>query len=162
MLMIFLWLAACAWVDAREQRVPNALTLPLIGLALLQLAVYQLTLSGAPASAGFIAAGLALALTLPGFILGRLGGGDVKLLVALGLGSAPGVVLGSFVYGSVALALWAMARAVVVSAPSPTARPASEQASVPAAEMAFAPSLLIGALINSVWPLQAGISALLS
>jgi prepilin peptidase CpaA len=138
--MIYLWLAICAGIDAVEQRVPNALTLPFMCLALLQLAVYQLTLTGAPASLGLIAAGLALVLTLPGFMLGRLGGGDVKLLFALGLASTPGMVLGSFVYGSVVLLV------SVVIAVGLLRRDKGE--------MAFAPSLLIGALINAWLPLQ--------
>ena len=40
---------------------------------------------GAPAEQGGWAALLALAFTLPGYALRRLGGGDVKLLTALGL-----------------------------------------------------------------------------
>ena len=150
MLMIILWLMACAYMDAREQRVPNALTLPMMALALLQLALHQSSLSNAPASAALIAAGLALVLTLPGFILARLGGGDVKLLLALGLASSPPVVLASFIYGSVALACWALVRRWRFGT------------NLASPEMAFAPSLLFGVLLNMALPLQMLIDGLVS
>lgn len=138
MLMIYLWLSACAFVDAREQRVPNALTFPMLGLALLQLAVYQTTLSGAPAWQAALGLAAALVLTLPGFLLGRLGGGDVKLLSALGVASTPGLVIGSFVYGTAALLIWALLTRL-------------RQRTL--GEMAFAPSVLVGALVAAWWPL---------
>ncbi|MEO6698032.1 MAG: A24 family peptidase [Paraperlucidibaca sp.] len=141
MLVIWLWLVACAVVDAREQRVPNALTLSFMMLALLQLMIYQLTLAGAPASQGIIAAGLALLLTLPGFILGRMGGGDVKLLVALGFASSPSLVVGGFIYATVALVLWVMV----------TRR---------REEKAFAPFLLLGGVGEHAYSFEALIRAI--
>lgn len=154
--MIYFWLIACAVMDARERRVPNALTFPLMGLALVQLGVYQTTLSGAPAMQAAIGAGSALVLTLPGFILGRLGAGDVKLLVALGLASTPGLVVGSFVYGTGALLLWATFQWLRSALPTLSSRHEVAQPSPahPALrERAFAPSLLIGALVTAWWPL---------
>lgn len=136
MLMIWIWLTLCAWVDARAQRIPNALTLPMMVLALLSMTVHAQTLAGFSWSMGVYGAAVALALTLPGFILGRLGGGDVKLLVALGLASQPLLILNGFIYASVILACWAGLRG--------QAR----------AEHAFAPSILLGMACGITFPIS--------
>jgi len=80
-------IAASAF-DIRTRRIPNALTLSaaLAGL------VFHITTSGtagAQLSAGGWATGLFL--LLPFFVLGGMGGGDVKLVAALGawLGASP-------------------------------------------------------------------------
>jgi len=69
------------YCDLRTRRVPNAITLPAIALAL----ALQATLNG---TEGLIEAlqggGLGLILLLPLFAAGKFGGGDVKLLVAIG------------------------------------------------------------------------------
>ncbi len=68
------------WFDVRERRVPNALTVSALGLALL-LAVP----GGLPGlGASVLGAGICLLLALPFFLVRGLGGGDVKLLVAFG------------------------------------------------------------------------------
>lgn len=69
-----------AWFDVRERRIPNALTVPAFGIAL----VFAL-LGGLPElGASLAGAGLCLLLSLPFFLVRGLGGGDVKLLVAFG------------------------------------------------------------------------------
>lgn len=71
---------AAAWFDVRERRIPNALTVPALGIAML----FAL-LGGFPElGASLAGAGLCLVLSLPFFLVRGLGGGDVKLLVAFG------------------------------------------------------------------------------
>ena len=72
--------ATGAWYDLRERRVPNALTVGGLGLALALGALGGWGGLGA-AAAG---AGIALLVALPVFMAGGMGGGDVKLLVAVG------------------------------------------------------------------------------
>jgi prepilin peptidase CpaA len=73
-------LAASAWFDATERRIPNALT---VGGLLLALSLAARTgLSGLGAAAS--GAAIAFAIALPLFLIGGLGGGDVKLLTATG------------------------------------------------------------------------------
>lgn len=68
------------WWDVREGRVPNALT----GAALLA----GLALGGLGGTEAFLSAlagaGAGFAVALPVFLVGGLGGGDVKLLAAMG------------------------------------------------------------------------------
>lgn len=80
-----LGLAASA-LDVTTRRVPNALT---IGAAAAGLAAQAI--AGGAAGLGMAAAGCAtgLALLLPWFALGGMGGGDVKLLAAFGAWLGP-------------------------------------------------------------------------
>lgn len=73
--------AAAVWFDVREHRVPNALTVGGFALGLF----FQVLQGGlAGLGSGLAGALIALLLALPFFLVGGLGGGDVKLLVAVG------------------------------------------------------------------------------
>ena len=75
------WALAVGVTDWRIQRIPNWLLLP--GLLL---AVIATVGAGAPAGwrSALLAAGIALALLLPGYLLGKTGAGDVKCLMVMG------------------------------------------------------------------------------
>jgi prepilin peptidase CpaA len=78
-------LAAAAWTDYRSRRIPNALTVTGLAVALLLRAVVG---SGAILD-GLVGALLAFVLTLPLIVLGVMGGGDAKLLIAIGAFMGP-------------------------------------------------------------------------
>lgn len=71
--------AAAVWFDVRENRIPNVLTLGTLILALALRAAGQASLID-----GLAGAGIAFAIALPFFLVGGLGGGDAKLLAAVG------------------------------------------------------------------------------
>ena len=82
---ISIGLAACAF-DVRTRRIPNALTMVAAVAGLLYHAASS-GLSGVQmAAAGWL---LGLLLLLPYFALGGMGGGDVKLVAALGAWLGP-------------------------------------------------------------------------
>ncbi|MGH7558595.1 MAG: prepilin peptidase [Gemmatimonadota bacterium] len=86
------------WWDVRERRIPNALTVTGLGLA-----IGLRALDGpGPLAFGLAGMGIALLLALPLVALGGLGGGDAKLLAAVGAFLGPGQLL-------VALAITALA-----------------------------------------------------
>ncbi|MDX1394071.1 MAG: prepilin peptidase [Gemmatimonadota bacterium] len=68
------------WFDVRERRIPNALTVGALAAALVLRAPQGLDALGG----GLLGALLAFGLALPFFLVGGLGGGDVKLLTAVG------------------------------------------------------------------------------
>lgn len=96
--VIAVGLAACI-VDVRTQRIPNVLT---FGAALGGLVIQILAsgLDGAlTAASGWLVGAL---LFLPFFALGGMGGGDVKLLAALGAWLGPREVLWLAAYSAIA------------------------------------------------------------
>lgn len=76
---------AIAYFDVRYYRIPNALSLGAWGLGLSVLLIKHSSLIGAPISSALMAAGFAALVTLPAYLLKKLGAGDVKMLVAIGL-----------------------------------------------------------------------------
>ena len=103
---LLIWLIVCAAQDARERHIANALTLGVGALALAWLLWTGNTWLGAEATQGVQAFLLALAFTLPGYWMGRLGAGDVKLVTALALATDGMHVLGTFIGAGVASVLW--------------------------------------------------------
>lgn len=69
-----------AILDLRTRRIPNVLTVPALALALVLRGIMGVD----PFVGGLLAAGIAFLICLPIFALGGLGGGDVKLLTAVG------------------------------------------------------------------------------
>ncbi len=73
--------AVAGWTDWRSRRIPNWLTVPALFVGI---AVNTLALGWAGAKEALLGAGLGLGLLLPFVLLRSLGGGDWKLVGALG------------------------------------------------------------------------------
>ena len=88
-----------AAIDLRIRRVPNVLTasIALVGLGLAAVGLGRVGIW--PALAGCL---VGLALMLPGYLIGAMGGGDVKLLAAVGTLLGPGATLRAFVASAIA------------------------------------------------------------
>jgi len=101
-------LGACVY-DLVSRRVPNALT---FGAAAVAVAMHGI-LSGW-GGVGFAAAGWAtgLALFIPLYALGGMGGGDVKLLGAIGAWLGPMGAVWTGLYGAIAGGVFALAIAL--------------------------------------------------
>ena len=104
--------AACLWLlcvamatDLLWRRIPNALTLPTVFFGVIYNASPAPGAIGPAAALTGILVGGALLLVL--YRMGGVGGGDVKLLAALGAWLGPEAVTGLFVYGALAGALYA-------------------------------------------------------
>ncbi|MGE5653201.1 MAG: prepilin peptidase [Bacillota bacterium] len=100
MQQIILWplLAGTLYMDLRESRIPNLLT---VSAALLGLAAHLITSGwyGLLTSLQGLLVGFIL-LLIP-FLLGGIGGGDVKFLAAVGAIMGPSFVFRSCLYGAV-------------------------------------------------------------
>jgi len=77
--LVGLLLGAC-WFDVRDRRIPNVLTVAGLAVAL----VLRAFLGTGAMLDGLAGAGVAMLVALPPFALGMLGGGDAKLLAAVG------------------------------------------------------------------------------
>lgn len=98
------WGLCAAVYDARRRRLPNLLTLGGAAAALLWLLATGQGLSGVGWASCLGAAAFALLLLLPAYAKGWLGGGDVKLGVALGLAGGTHLLLITLVFGGTLLA----------------------------------------------------------
>ena len=110
--ILLLWSLAIAVIDWRQRRVPNALL-----LLLLVPAIVLLLLQGkGPLAVAWPASLLGLAVgfvvTLPGYVVGKLGAGDVKLAAVLGF--VQGWPQVAWTLMAAALMLGAMSLAVVM------------------------------------------------
>ena len=84
-------MALAALLDLTSRRIPNALTVTAVALGLL----LRVPLGLHAVIAGILGIGLALVLTTPLFLAGALGGGDAKLLAAVGAFMGPGRLIGA-------------------------------------------------------------------
>ncbi len=101
---LILVVCAAAWSDARTRRVPNRLTVSglLVALSLRAL------LGVVPLWQGVLGAALALVISTGLFALGILGGGDVKLLTAVGAFLGPAEFIGALALSCVVSAVMAV------------------------------------------------------
>lgn len=105
---LLLWGVLCALQDARQRLISNWLTLGLCVLATGYLLLTGHSFTGSTSATVALGMILALLLSLPGYITGKMGAGDVKLLAALALSSSPAHVLGSVAIAAISMLLWAL------------------------------------------------------
>ena len=109
---LLIWAFAVAALDWRQRRVPNLLLLALLLPAIATLAWQGKGLLAATWPVSLLGMAVALAVTLPGYAVSRLGAGDVKLAGVLGLVQGwPSV---AWTLMAAALILGAMSLAVVL------------------------------------------------
>ncbi|RVD77857.1 A24 family peptidase [Pseudomonas koreensis] len=151
-LVLLIWLAVCATQDARQRRISNALTFGAGALALIHLSVTGTTWLGTDAQEGLWAGVIALALTLPGYFMGRMGAGDVKLMTALGLATNGLFILCTFIGAGVASLLWLLIAPRVWLHTSQGLREHLRYMEPGVSKkQPFAPFVLVGVLLSVPW-----------
>jgi prepilin peptidase CpaA len=100
---------AATVVDLRTRRIPNLLTGP---MAIVGVTLAAAGSSGVTVAASLLGLCLGLALMLPGHLLGATGGGDVKLMGAVGAVVGPGTVIEAFLFTAIAGGVLALVVAV--------------------------------------------------
>ena len=91
-------LLLAAVIDNASRRIPNWLSLPLLAAGILQSFFASSVVSPASSLLGALSA---LGLMIPFFLIGARGGGDVKILTAIGAWVGPQAVLAIFVIESI-------------------------------------------------------------
>lgn len=149
---LLIWSALCALQDAKQRRISNWLTAGLGVAALSYLILSGHSITGSSPQITLIGLALALLLSLPGYIAGKMGAGDVKLLAALALASHPIHVLGSIAIAAIAMLFWtlcgpALWRRLPLAAQQglPLMAP-SQRTSLP-----YAPFFFCGLLASILW-----------
>jgi prepilin peptidase CpaA len=104
---LVLIVCAAAWSDVRSRRIPNRLTVAGLVAALF----LRVLLGVVPLQQGVLGAALALGISVVLFALGIIGGGDAKLLVAVGAFLGPAGFIGALAISCVVGAVMAVADA---------------------------------------------------
>ncbi|WP_193075044.1 prepilin peptidase [Pseudomonas sp. FME51] len=146
------WGMCCALLDARQRRISNVLTLGCGAVATAFLIWTGHSFTGVTPGPVMLGLLLALLLSLPGYIGGRMGAGDVKLLAALALASSPLHVLGTVAGAAVAMLTWALAGPFIWRRLPPSSRyhlammdPANRN------RLPYAPFFFCGLLASILW-----------
>lgn len=149
---LLVWGLLCAVQDARQRCISNWLTLGLCILAAGYLLLAGHSFTGSSPRATMLGLALALLLSLPGYIAGKMGAGDVKLLAALALASSPAHVLGSVAIAATAMLAWALCGPALWRTLSPSTHQRlplmnpSQRNRLP-----YAPFFLCGLLASILW-----------
>lgn len=104
--ILLVWLAVCAVQDVQQKRISNWLTFGGIAFALIYLLLRAESLLGHTPVEAFIAAAFAILLSLPGYMLNKLGAADVKLLVFIGLSSNSQMLLMTIAVAGICFIAW--------------------------------------------------------
>lgn len=151
-LVLLLWLALCAEQDVRQRQIANELTLGGAACALIYLFLTGHTWLGADATEGGWALAIVILLTLPGYVYGHLGAGDVKLLGALALATDRMHILATIIGAGLVTVLWLMSGSWLVAHMSQRVRTyLMHLNSDTSKKQPFAPFLLAGFLIAILW-----------
>lgn len=151
-IVLLLWLALCSEQDVRQRQISNLLTLGVATGALVWLFATGRSWIGAEAADAGWALAIVMLLTLPGYMLGRFGADDVKLMGALALATSPQYVLGTFIGAGVSVLVWLLTRRRLWTLLNPKVK---KRLQTPTEEMgdkqAFVPYVLAGFLLTAVW-----------
>src|SRR5688572_9249702 len=128
--------AAAAAIDLRTRRVPNALTLAIASTGIVLAAAGAGRIALAAAIGGCV---VGVLLMLPGHIFGATGGGDVKLLGALGTLLGPAGIVTAFL----AMAVVGGVMAIAIAIQRHRAGQADNR-------FAYAPAIAVGACVAVV------------
>jgi prepilin peptidase CpaA len=153
LLALLAWSLLCALGDARARRIPNSLVLKgALGVALF-LMVYRTNLVGGPLMDSALGFCTALFVTLPGYWLGRMGAGDVKMLAVVGL--ATSLEFLAYAIGGAALLIlfWFCFAPVLWPKLPERYRAALAALAPPCGKLPYAPFLFFGMVVASVMTL---------
>ncbi|WP_028695584.1 prepilin peptidase [Pseudomonas cremoricolorata] len=151
-IVLLMWLALCTEQDVRERQVSDLLTLGVGGAALIWLFMTGHSWLGAEASDAGWGLAIVMLLTLPGYMLGRLGASDVKLLAALALASSHHYVLGTFIGAGVSVVVWMLFRRRLWTLLNPKVKKRLQAlAEQMNDKQPFVPYVIAGFLLTSVW-----------
>jgi prepilin peptidase CpaA len=101
---LLLVVCLAAWSDVRSRRIPNRLTVSGLAAAL----ILRVLLGVVPLQQGVLGVVLALGISVVLFALGVIGGGDAKLLVAVGAFLGPAGFIGALAISCVVGAVMAV------------------------------------------------------
>lgn len=151
-IVLLMWLALCTEQDVRQRQISDTLTLGVGACALAWLFITGHSWLGADTSEAGWGLAIVMLLTLPGYMLGRFGASDVKLLAALALASSHQYVLGTFIGAGVSVLIWLLVRRRLWTLLNPKVKKRLQALAEELGDrQSYAPYLLSGFVLTSIW-----------
>ncbi len=105
---MLVWAGLLAYFDIRSRRLPNWLTLGAWVVGGLLLVTHQRSWMSGTWSSALLGAGFGALVTLPAYMIRKLGAGDVKMLVGIGLLTSLAFTVTCFVFAAIVGGLLAL------------------------------------------------------
>ncbi|MDY0205427.1 MAG: prepilin peptidase [Pseudomonas sp.] len=147
---LLVWGMICATQDMRSKKISNKLTLGLFTVALVYLLMTGHSLTQSTTEQAIMGLVFAIALSLPGYITGKMGAADVKMLCAIGLATQGHYVLICVIGAAVSLVIWSLLKPLWLKLPKivhktfPLMNPATGK------PLPYAPFLFIGMIFATL------------
>lgn len=155
-IILLVWGLSCATQDIKNKKISNLFTIGMFLVAVLYILITGQTLIGASIENALFALVLAIALSLPGYIAGKMGAGDVKMLCALALATHSDYVLISVIGAALALVIWSACKPLWSKLPQAVHKTFPFMDPTTGSPLPYAPFLFLGMLcatfINSAVP----------
>lgn len=143
---LLVWGFICAAQDMRFKKISNILTLGLFVVALSYLLMTGHSLTQSTAGQAITGLVFAIALSLPGYITGKMGAADVKMLCAIGLATQGHYVLICVIGAAVSLVAWSLLKPVWAKLPKTVHKTFPLMNPTTGKPLPYAPFLFIGML----------------
>jgi len=147
---LLMWGLACAIQDIQKKRISNTLILTLFLVALAYLLSTGNTLLHFSAEQAVLGLIYAVALSLPGYMLGRMGAADVKMLSTIAIATSSTYVLICFIGAAVSVAIWVTVKPLWLKLPSAVKDALPLMDPTTGKSLPYAPFLWIGMLLATV------------
>lgn len=150
LLILLSWASLCALDDAKRKRIDNRLMVAGAAVALVPLAIWQQSLTGASLPEVVLSCILALLLALPGYSTARFGAGDVKLLLVLALASDSQFLLISVAGAALGIVAWLLLAPRLWPRLSPAVQRTVPMLAPGSKVLPYAPYLLFGMILAAL------------
>lgn len=144
--IVLVWSFTCAAQDIKYKKISNFLTIGMFIAATLYILISGHTLLNASFQNAIFAFILAIALSLPGYITGKMGAGDVKMLCALAVATHSDYVLISIIGAALALLVWSICKPLWSQLPQKVHKTFPFMDPTTGSPLPYAPFLFLGML----------------
>lgn len=147
---LLVWGIICATQDMRSKKISNKLTLGLFTVALVYLLMTGHSLTQSTTEQAIMGLVFAIALSLPGYITGKMGAADVKMLCAIGLATQGHYVLICVIGAAVSLVIWSLMKPLWLKLPKIVHKTFPLMNPTTGKPLPYAPFLFIGMLFSTL------------
>lgn len=149
-LLLLAWGLICTMQDMRSKKISNIITLGMFLIALIYLLISGSTLMQSNSNQAIFGLILALGLSLPGYIYGKMGAADVKMLAAIAIASNSDYVLISVIGAALSLLMWSICKPLWLELPQRVHKALPLMDPTTGQPLPYAPFLFFGMLLATL------------